>query len=215
MTFSRPIVIWVASLLGTAVFVIVSYYWLDRPIALWVHYHFRVPHRGIVDQLGHTSNPILLLAVTLFLLLGLQTLLGRALSFFQTTTFICSLSVIFSETIKNLLKFFFGRTWPETWVQNNPSFIGTGTYGFHFMHAGRAYQSFPSGHMAATCAVITVLWISYPRLRWLYLIVSLLVGAGLVGANYHFLSDVIAGAFVGLSTGWMATAIWDASRSAT
>jgi membrane-associated phospholipid phosphatase len=213
MTFPRPIIIWLASLLSTAVAVIASYFWFDRPIALWVHYHLRLPNRGIIDQLSHTPNPILLLAATLFLLLGLLALLGRPLSYYQVTTFICCLSVIFSEAIKNLLKFFFGRTWPETWVQNNPSFIGTGTYGFHFMHAGRAYQSFPSGHMAATCAVTTVLWILYPRLRLFYVIVILLVSAGLVGANYHFLSDVIAGAFVGISTGWMATAIWNASTS--
>ena len=31
---------------------------------------------------------------------------------------------------------------------------------------------------------------------------------GLVVANYHFLSDVIAGAFVGVTAGWIATALW-------
>ena len=211
MTFPRPISIWLAGLLGTAVAIIVSFLWLDRPIALWAHHYIRLPHRGIINQLGYTPDPIVMLAVALFMLLGLQTLLGRSLSYNQAIAFICSLSVVFSETIKDLLKFIFGRTWPETWVQNNLSFISSGAYGFHFMHGGKGYQSFPSGHMAATCAVIFVLWILYRRLRWLYLIVGLLVGAGLVGANYHFLSDVIAGAFVGISTGWMATAIWDAS----
>ena len=77
------------------------------------------------------------------------------------------------------------------------------------MHGGSAYQSFPSGHMAATCTVITVLWIRYPRFRQIYLIVGLIVGAALVGGNYHFLSDVIAGTFVGLSSGWFATVVWD------
>ena len=112
--------------------------------------------------------------------------------------------------IKDQLKFIFGRTWPETWVQDNPSFIRDGVYGFHFMHGGGGYQSFPSGHMAATCAVISVLWVWYPRSRWLGAFAAIAVGAGLVGANYHFLSDVIAGAFVGISTGWLANAIWNA-----
>ena len=40
--------------------------------------------------------------------------------------------------------------------------------------------------------------------------VGLLIAAGLVGGNYHFLSDVIAGAFIGLSIGWIATVVWDA-----
>ena len=140
-------------------------------------------------------------------------ILGRPLSHNQANTFICSLSIIFTEAIKNALKFIFGRTWPETWVQNNPSFIRDGVYGFHFMHGGAAYQSFPSGHMAATCTVISVLWIRYPHFRRFYLIVGLFVGSALVGANYHFLSDVIAGAFLGASSGWMATVIWDACAS--
>jgi membrane-associated phospholipid phosphatase len=81
------------------------------------------------------------------------------------------------------------------------------------MHGGAAYQSFPSGHMAATCAVVSVLWIWYPRLRWLVTIAGIAVGVGLIGANYHFLSDVIAGAFIGISIGWMAVAIWNVNTA--
>jgi membrane-associated phospholipid phosphatase len=58
-----------------------------------------------------------------------------------------------------------------------------------------------------------VLWIQYPRLRPLYALVVLAVAVGLIGANYHFLSDVIAGGFVGMSTGWMTCAFWQARQS--
>ena len=190
-----------------------SFLWLDRPVALFVHDHLRYPHRGVVDEASHFPNPLVPLAVILAVILGLRMILGRPLSRNQASTFVCSMSIIFTEAIKNALKFIFGRTWPETWVQNNPSFIRDGVYGFHFMHGGVAYQSFPSGHMAATCTVISVLWIRYPHFRWFYLIVGLFVGAALVGANYHFLSDVIAGAFIGASSGWMATVIWDTCAS--
>ena len=212
MDFSRSLFYWLFGLLSTVVAVIASYLELDRPVALWVHYHLRRPHRGVINQLAHIPDPIVLFAIAVFLLLGLQTLLGRSLSKHRAAAFVCSVSVIFTETIKDLLKFFFGRTWPETWTENNPSFINNGVYGFHFMHGGKAYQAFPSGHMAATCAVIAVLWIAYPRFRWLYTIIGILAGAGLVGMNYHFLSDIIAGAFVGVSTSWMVMAIWDASN---
>ena len=40
------------------------------------------------------------------------------------------------------------------------------------------------------------------------------VGVSHAGANYHFLSDVIACAFIGISTGWMAAAIWKVSAAA-
>ena len=134
---------------------------------------------------------------------------GQRLSLNQANTFVCSLAVLFSEAIKNILKFIFGRTWPETWINNNPSFIRDGVYGFNFMHTGSAYKSFPSGHMAAACTVIAVLWMRYPRFRPIYLAVGLLVGLALVGTNYHFLSDVLMGAFLGASSGWMAIVIWD------
>ena len=35
------------------------------------------------------------------------------------------------------------------------------------------------------------------------------VAIGLVGANFHFLSDVIAGGFLGISAGWLAVALWE------
>lgn len=209
MNLTRRMIVWFASLLAIAAAVTASFLWLDRAVASFVHDNFRYPHRGAVDELSHFPNPLILLAVVLSVIFGLRMILGRPLSRHQANTFACSLAVIFTEIMKNMLKFIFGRTWPETWVDNNPSFIGNGVYGFNFMHGGTAYQSFPSGHMAATCTVISVLWIRYPQFRWFYLIAGLFVGAALVGANYHFLSDVIAGAFIGASSGWMATVIWD------
>ncbi len=80
----------------------------------------------------------------------------------------------------------FGRTWPETWIDNNPSFIRDGAYGFHWFHGGGGYKSFPSGHMAATCAVLAVLWICYPRFKPLYLLAGLAVAAGLDRRQFPF-----------------------------
>ena len=202
-------IVWFVSLLGVAAAVTGSLLWLDRPIALFVHDLFLYPHREVAGKLSHFPNPLIPLALVLSIILGLQMIFVRPLSRGQVSIFVCSLAVLFTETIKNMLKFVFGRTWPETWVDSNPSFIRDGAYGFHFMHGGVAYQSFPSGHMAAACTVISVLWIRYPLFRRFYLVLGLVVGAALVGGNFHFLSDIIAGAFVGVSSGWMATAIWD------
>ena len=211
MNLALRIIIWFASLLGIAAAVMASFLWLDRPVALFVHDHFRYPHRGVVDELSHFPNPLILLAVVLSVILrpadDSWSALFTASGQYVRLQLECHL---YRSNKECMLKFIFGRTWPETWVHNNPSFIRDGIYGFHFMHGGSAYQSFPSGHMAATCTVISVLWIRYPHFRWFYLIVGLFVGTALVGANYHFLSDVIAGAFVGASSGWMATVIWDA-----
>ena len=100
---------------------------------------------------------------------------------------------IVAELTKIQLKLVFGRTWPDTFRDNNPSFLRDGVYGFNFFHGGHGYAAFPSGHTAVTCAVISVLWIYCPKWRWLYALAVLAVAVGLIGANYHFVSDVIAG----------------------
>ena len=110
---------------------------------------------------------------------------------------------------KDELKYAFGRTWPETWTRNNPSLIRDNVFGFFPFHGGPGYASFPSGHTATICAVMTVFWICYPRWRPLYALAMAGVAIGLVGADFHFLSDVIAGGFLGLSVGWITVALWE------
>ena len=194
---------WLLAFVLVTLAVVISYYWLDRPIALFVHNQLPRNSRVLLEPVTYIPNPIIWVATITFLALGVRCLASRPLSKMQTPILLCSFSLMIAETIKSELKFVFGRTWPETWRQNNPSFIHDGIYGFNWFHGGDAYQSFPSGHVAAICAVASVLWIYYPRLRFIYLIVTLAVLIGLVGTNFHFLSDTIAGAFIGASTGLM------------
>ncbi len=199
---------WTISLAGTASAAAISYEWLDRPIA---HiFHQTVAHPEQFAELTHLPDPFVPLAVVVFTGLGLWNLSGRLLSWVQNCGLLCSISLIVAETTKAQLKFIFGRTWPDTWIHNNPSFLRDGIYGFNFFHGGPEYASFPSGHMAVTCAVASVLWIYFPKARTLYILGALAVAIGLIGANYHFLSDVIAGSFVGVSSGWMVTSLWKA-----
>ncbi len=197
---------WLLAFLLTAVAVAVCYRWVDRPLALFAH--AQNTHRDTFERLTHFPDLLIPLASVAFAACGLWALSGRPLSHPVTTGALCSISLIVAETIKSELKFVFGRLWPDTWVKNNPSFIHDGAYGFNFFHGGPGYASFPSGHTAATCALISVLWILYPKLRPLCVLIVLAVAVGLIGANYHFLSDVIAGGFVGVSTGWMTVTLW-------
>ena len=101
----------------------------------------------------------------------------------------------------------FGRTWPETWVCNNLSYFGNGTYGFFPFHGGQGYASFPSGHTTAMTAFAGSLWFLWPKLRWLGIVLTLAVVIGLLGADYHWLSDIVAGAILGGTTGAVAANI--------
>jgi membrane-associated phospholipid phosphatase len=202
---------WSLGLLGTVIAVTVSYLWLDRPIAQFAHDELQ--GYRLFGKLTLIPDALVPLAIVALVVLGLRGLTAPRLSRFQTVVLLCSATLAVAVIVKDQLKFAFGRPWPETWVRNNVSFIRDGVYGFYPFHGGPGYASFPSGHTTAICTVMTVLWICYPGFRPLYALGMAAVAVGLVGANFHFLSDVIAGAFLGISAGWLGVTLWEiASR---
>jgi undecaprenyl-diphosphatase len=62
--------------------------------------------------------------------------------------------------------------------------------------------SFPSGHASTVFAVAAVLGILIPLLRWPLLAVATGLALTRVVVRAHFLSDVIAGAAIGIATAW-------------
>jgi hypothetical protein len=165
--------------------VIICYFWLDRPLALFLH--------------GNVADK------TIFVWLQRVPLVNRPFSRFQSVALTCSISFISTSLINSQLKYAFGRSWPNTWIENNPSLIQNGAFGFNPFHGGPGFASFPSGHAAAICSVMTVLWWSYPNWRPIYVACATAVAVGLIGANYHFLSDILSGMFVGTSVGYITT----------
>jgi membrane-associated phospholipid phosphatase len=118
----------------------------------------------------------------------------------QKALFVACLSLIVADDFRISLGDVFGRYWPETWTQDNPSLIGTGTYGFHPFQRGDDIGSFPSGHAARILAFAAVWLIAMPRNRSLQVVIiilSLSMLVSLVAMNYHFVSDVIAGSVLG------------------
>lgn len=120
---------------------------------------------------------------------------------FERMLFCICLTLPLAVAIKRFLKIVFGRYWPLTWTHHNPSWIGSGDYGFHFFHYGSWYQSFPSGHTTVVFTVMTIVWLVYPKWRMVSVLCCLMVVAGLLGMNYHFVSDIIAGSFLGAIIG--------------
>jgi membrane-associated phospholipid phosphatase len=191
--------------------IVVSYLWVDQPVAFLVHRD--ITTKTLFVELTYIPEPLPLLGPIVFFALGLWALVAKPTSKLYAALVTCSISLIVAEAAKNQLKYDFGRTWPETWVNNNPSLIGNGAYGFNFFHGGIGYASFPSGHMTAICAVISVLWIYYPKFRVIYALVVAAVAIGLLGADYHFVSDIIAGSLLGAVTGWLTVVLREQAAS--
>jgi membrane-associated phospholipid phosphatase len=204
MTHARN---WLIMSVAMVVAVVVSYAWLDRPIALFAH--AQTHGFALFEKLTLIPELIAPVVIAAFFLLGLHAVTGRPMAKLLTVIVLATVSLAVATAVKDQLKFAFGRTWPETWVRDNPSFIRDGVFGFNPFHGGPGFAAFPSGHTTATCAVISVLWMCYPRYRAAYAVGVAAVMVGLIGANFHFLSDVIAGAYLGTLTGWLIVVLWD------
>ena len=57
--------------------------------------------------------------------------------------------------------------------------------------------SFPSAHAAVAFAALPVLDKTYPRLKWLWILSISFVAFSRIYIGVHYLSDVVAGAFIG------------------
>jgi membrane-associated phospholipid phosphatase len=194
---------WLISLAATVAFVMVSVRWFDRPIALFLYRTVKGHHAPAALAARIFSIP--LLATVVFVACGLAVIIGRRLSKVEATIAICTVGALASTVIKDQLKFVFGRTWPYL--------LRDDVYGFNFFQSGKSFESFPSGHAAIASVVLTVLWILFPNQRFLCATAMVAVDIGLVALNLHFLSDVVAGSFVGISTGVFTVALWRASGS--
>ncbi len=173
-----------------------SIFFLDRPAATFAHDAF---HGGAVFvALTHIIDPVLPLAVIGFVLIGGAMLLGWSPPRAVMLIFQICIATLLAVVVKDQLKYAFGRTWPETWVNNNPSWIRDGVAGFTPFHGGAGWASFPSGHMTVTTAPMVVLMRTLGRIwRWICALPIALVAIGLYGADYHFVGDMLAGVMVG------------------
>lgn len=195
--------------LGTTL-VALCYFFVDRPVAFAAHNRNHLADaylQGItlVPPLVQAWVPVLLVALMVRRTFG-------PLRRWEQTLFVAGVAVVLADQFKESLAYVAGRYWPETWVDHNPSLIGDGAYGFHPFRSGSWYGSFPSGHTARTLAFVAVFWRVYPWSRLPGVLASLAVAVALVGMNYHFVSDVIAGGLTGSVIGAYAVSLANLDR---
>ena len=185
--------------LSCAVLVPLTVLLLDRTVSSWVAETTR--GMAIFITLTRISEVLLGTSTVVLIGAGFAWLLGWRPGRAGRTVVVACLAVFVSWSVKEELKYAFGRTWPETWTNNNPSWIRDGVFGFFPFHGGSGWASFPSGHTTVIAAAMMVMACAYPRLRLLWALPVLLVAVGLIGADYHFLGDIVAGAYLGAGCG--------------
>jgi membrane-associated phospholipid phosphatase len=191
--------LWCTSLAATLVGVAVCIRWLDIPVASV--FHTNVDH---FTGLGRGLSSFVLVSgeILLIISLAIARMIRGALSDFAKALFVAS-SASLSAFVANdyVLKVIFGRQNPSEFFQAPTTQV------FHFFQ-GDQHSSFPSGHMVMATAFAVAMIRFQPRTSPI-LIVLLCIGAiGLLVGDWHFVGDVIAGAFLGATAGFIAGELW-------
>jgi len=101
-------------------------------------------------------------------------------------------SVIIAACLTSPLKYLIGRMRPVF-------FDGLGQTGFSPMNSDWAFNSMPSGHAAASFAALVALGLCAPKLKPYTWCAAVLIAVSRICVGAHWPSDVIFGAFIGMS----------------
>jgi len=184
-----------AGFLFAAILVVLSVTFLDERIALWVDHLLRSDPR----LSRYTSRiPDLLLPAVLVLAAAMWTMyirrVRRGSRDDKTRFFLLSGTALpASYVAKLILKHLFGRMNTRSWLENPVD------RSFHWFHGGGEYGGFPSGHMAVFTTLAVACWFFFPKYRAICLAAIGGLGVALIATDYHYLSDVIAGGYLGLA----------------
>lgn len=189
----RPLSIGCARIL----LILVCIAYVDRPAATWSHDYLQRPTLAIT--MSRLSEPFVPISVAILVVAGVAALAGqRVRSGIAQNCCLAALATVAASETRTALKLVFGRTWPDTFVDHNPSWIQNHVFGFSPFHGGAGWSAFPSGHTAVITAAVSVFWMRLPQFRPLYAACLAIEVLGLYGADYHFVSDMLAGAMVGV-----------------
>jgi len=188
------------SLAACAAIVAFLFLRIDVPAALyfWNGGHLRSP---LNMAFGSTVILSAESAVILFTVLA-RLVRGHISVFGETLAIACLVSMCAYVVNDHVLKVFFG-------VPNPADVVHGAGHGFKFW-MGSENSSFPSGHMVLAGA-FAGFFVRFYKASIRPFSALLLIAAGLLlVGDWHFLSDIIAGAFLGTSAGILAGKGWAA-----
>ena len=179
----------------------ISNHYVDRPVARLVAATARQnPIDSWIASALELLATVAVIAPLFLIVCACLVISGRRLPPRARTPLLCCWGIVWAIATTTVFKLIFGRAEVDPYVIQ-------GTYGFNWFHGNHGFEAFPSGTATISAALMTVLWMRIPSWRWLSLLVFLLPTIGVVVTNEHFVGDVIAGGYLGISIGWMTVAL--------
>lgn len=193
-----PYLMWLLSLALCTLLIAVAFTYFDVPIARRVYAIL-----AFAESLGTGFSSAVLLGIEAAVALALVILRiarGHLSPLRETTVLACLTSICAYAINDSTLKFFFG-------VPNPEAVLNGARHSFNFL-GGSSGSSFPSGHMVLAGAFAGVFMRLCRGSVFLFSALLLFGAVLLIAGDWHFVSDVIAGAFVGVSAGLLAGEVW-------
>jgi membrane-associated phospholipid phosphatase len=167
----------------------VSYFYLDRNLALSIRYSISNHTFLTAEKLAKFGKGDIY-----FIVLPLLVLLFKFILKNRKWTKNC-LFLLTAITVPSLLglliKIIFGRGRPKLLFDDN-------LYGFNLFHTQAAYLSFPSGHSILITALMMGLAFLFTRYWLIFVTVFLLISFSRIVVSAHYLSDVIGGMYLSI-----------------
>jgi membrane-associated phospholipid phosphatase len=184
---------WAIAFSALCLICIISFLFFDRPVALWMN--------------GYRDSAINMFfrAITRFgqsewyLVPGFLTFMvfRKHMPDISMAGLFLFSAVAISGLAADLLKYLLPRARPGV-------FFHEGMYGFRItplLHGwDHDWNSFPSGHSATAFSAAAVFSILFPKFRVIFFCIAVLISFSRVAVSEHYVSDVIAGAFLGIGT---------------
>lgn len=180
---------WVFVTFLIAVAIVFSWHFIDRPLAEFFYTHDTMPIYavpGVLTELGEGSFYIIGSLLLYLFWRKAKPVMARAALFVFTTT-------ILAGIITNIIKVIFGRARPGLYEREE-------VFGFFWIEFDVALRSFPSGHTTTAIGTSLALALLFPRYRWLLISLGVIIASTRVILTNHYLSDVLAGGYVGAMT---------------
>lgn len=183
----------------------VSLLFWDQSTSLW----FARPENENIRHWGHAVTDIALgeywfglaiviYAFTRWIAPRIQAAANKSdlVRFWRNWSINLFLSLLGAGLILRILKSVFGRQRPHKSEIFDPAVFEPMNLHWHF-------QSMPSGHTQVIFTLAAVLALLWPRGAWLFYAIAAVLGFTRVVTHQHFLSDVLAGALVGVLGAWL------------
>ncbi|MCX7114799.1 MAG: phosphatase PAP2 family protein [Gammaproteobacteria bacterium] len=167
---------------GHAVFllcIVLSYFFLDRPIAVYCHQHAdELSNLNVVTHLGGIVKYLIL-----FLCLAIIAKLRKQMTWVVRYVFlICWITGIYG--ICAILKHLLGRVRPPGWFVDH-------LFGFYGPSLKDLYHSFPSGHTTIWVSLACGFGLFFPKQAKSFFVIALLCASTRILLTDHYVSDVL------------------------